>query len=78
MYINPRSSALLSPTHPASLPRAMLGAVLTAVLFSSMLVPGSDAALGPTADLVISNKIISPDGFPRSYDALYPVLRCNL
>jgi len=34
-------------------------------------VVGALAAIGPTANLVITNKNISPDGFTRSYVAIH-------
>lgn len=41
----------------------------TTVFTVLSLTAGAYAAIGPNADLVIANAVISPDGFARSYVA---------
>lgn len=41
------------------------------LLFVLSLIAGAYAAIGPTADLDIVNRVIAPDGFNRSYVSSY-------
>ena len=70
-YINRRRTRPPDQTHPkyptlSNLSSDMLTSIRLYTLATLTLISATFGAIGPIADLSIVNKVISPDGFPRS------------